>query len=260
MKKRGSRHEQNNKEIKRQGIFDLAIGDEEMEHVIIGYRNGEPVFGQEFTAEEIVAQLKASTEWAVFTSRFDMSNDANKTLFDWVIDEKLGDDPELSEYKNLLKAMIAAGGVVRVRGAQYEFVETPVVEPVVEPEVPTDRNGRPLTPTQIAWSEYRQWSETHSSADCKARARTDAGYGLFYRKNLEREAQGTESTQFRVVGQPTKPDVTSAPPELLAFAEEFRKTSMDQVRKLKSPTLNPLGWEKYQRNLDAALAAGLMGR
>lgn len=56
-------------------------------------------------------------------------------------------------------------------------------------DVPQDEEPeeKPLTGSQKAWSEYRQWSETHSSNECRARARTDAGYAAFMRKNLERE-------------------------------------------------------------------------
>jgi len=214
-----------------------------------------------YTLEETVAQLYVSQEWTDFTAKFDMSNDSNQTLFGWLIDEKLGPSPELTDYQRLLKTVIAAGGVVTVKGTQYEFELVPVIESIVEPEVLHDKNGNPLSESQLRWSEYRTFSESHSSADCKARARTDAGYGSFYRKNLEREAQGTESTQFRLAGQqPSKPDVSGVSQELLNFADEFRRTGMDEVRRRKSPTLNPLGWEKYQKDLDAALAAGLIGR
>jgi hypothetical protein len=232
-----------------------------MEQAIIGYRNGEPVFEELFTQEEILEQLYASQEWADFKARFDMSLDGNNTLGNWVIEEKLGPNPKLADYKNLFKAIIAAGGVVRVKGEQYEFETVPVVEPVVEPEVPRDRNGNPLSASQIAWGEMTRWSQTASSKQIADRRRVDPAFESFYKTNLRREAQGTESTQFRLAGQqPSKPDVSGVSPELVAFADEFRRTSMDEVRLRKSPTLNPLGWEKYQKDLDAALAAGLIGR
>jgi len=230
-----------------------------MELYIKGYVNGESVYGEELTVEETVVALKESPEWLEFTTRFAWPNDYNKDLFDLVIEEKLGPKPELADYQRLFKNVIAAGGVVTVRGERYEFETVPEPELIVEPEVPRDKNGNVLSESQIRWSEYRQFSETHSSADCKTRARTDAGYGSFYRKNLEREAQGTESTQFRLAGQqPSKPDASGVSQELLNFADEFRRTSMDEVRRRKSPTLNPLGWEKYQKDLDAALAASLI--
>ena len=106
-----------------------------METYIKGYVNGEPVYGEEYTAEEIIAQLNASSEWLDFKSHFLWSkNEGNKTLFEWIVEEKLGPNPELEDYKNLLKAIIAAGGVVRVKGQQYEFEVVPTVGPVIEPD------------------------------------------------------------------------------------------------------------------------------
>src|SRR6266850_6210235 len=94
-----------------------------------------------YSAEEIVQQLHESQEWSDFSAIFGTSIDANYTLLGWVIEEKLGADPELADYQRLLKAIIAAGGVVTVKGQQYEFETVPVVDEVVEPEVPRDRNG-----------------------------------------------------------------------------------------------------------------------
>jgi hypothetical protein len=231
------------------------------EQAIVGYENGQPVFGELLTQEEKLNRLAKTAEWQEFTALFDMSDTGNQTLLGWLYEEKLGSEPELADYQRLLKIVVAAGGIVKVRGQQYEFETVPVIEEVVEAEVPRDRNGNPLSASQLAWKEFREFSETHSMQECRARARTDAAFGSFLRTNLEREAQGTESTQFRIAGQhPGSPDISGSTSELIAFANEFRRTSMDQVRRLKSPTLNPLGWEKYQKDLDAALAAGLIGR
>ena len=68
-----------------------------------------------------------------------------------------------------------------------ELVTTPeLVEP--EPDTrPRTKDGKLMTPAQIAWSEYRTFAESHSSEECRRRAREDAGFGNFMRKNLERE-------------------------------------------------------------------------
>jgi hypothetical protein len=214
-----------------------------------------------YSAEEIAEQLHESQGWSHFQTIFDMSKERNNTLLGWIIDERLNTDSGLADYLNLLKTIISAGGVVRVKGQQYEFETVSVVEPVVEPEVPRDRNGNPLSASQIAWGEMTRWSQTASSKQIADRRRVDPAFESFYKTNLRREAQGTESTQFRLAGQqPSKPDVSGVSPELIAFADEFRRTSMDEVRRRKSQTLNPLSWEKYQKDLDAALAAGLIGR
>ncbi len=215
-----------------------------------------------YTTEEIVAQLYESQDWADFREKFDMNVEGNQTLFGWLIDEKLGSgpDPELADYQRLLKLIIAAGGVVKgPNGERYEFELVPTVEPVIEPEVPMDRNGNPLSASQIAWGEMTRWSQTASSKQIADRRRVDPAFESFYKTNLRREAQGTESTQFRLAGQqPSKPNVSGVSQELLNFATEFKKTPMDRVRVLRSPSLAPLTFEKYNQNLESAIAAGLV--
>jgi hypothetical protein len=74
---------------------------------------------------------------------------------------------------------------------------------LTEPEEdtrPRDKNGKLLSLHQIAWSEFRQYSETHSSEDCRRRARTDAGFANFMRKNLEREMGGGVGDAVTPVG------------------------------------------------------------
>jgi len=209
-----------------------------------------------YTTEEIVAQLYESPEWAAFRLKFDMNDGGNQTLFGWLIDEKLSPDPELADYQQLLRTVLAAGGVVRVKGQQYEFELVPVVEPVVGPEVPTDRHGRPLTPAQIAWSEYRTFSESNSMEVCRQRAKTDAGYGSFFRKQYERQ---TGEVGDRVENLNQRQQV-SAPPaeELVAFASEYHKTSTEKLRQLKRFDTNPLGAARWNQMFEACISAGLI--
>jgi hypothetical protein len=227
-----------------------------MEQAIIGYRNGEPVFEELFTQEEILEQLYASQEWADFRARFDMSLDVNNELGNLVLEEKLGPNAKLADYKNIFKAIIAAGGVVTVRGQRCEFETVPEPEQIVEPEVPTDRNGRPLTPAQIAWSEYRMFSESHSMQECRNRAKTDAGYGSFFRKQYERET-GEVGDAVNNLNQRQQ---VSAPPaeELVAFAAEYYKTPTEKLRQLKRADSNPLGYQDWNRKFEACVSAGLI--
>jgi hypothetical protein len=230
----------------------------EMELYRKSYGNdGEPVFGEEYTTEEIVAQLYASQEWSDFRAIFDMSIEDNNTLLGWVIDEKLGPDSELADYKNLLKTIISpARGVVRVKGQWCEFKTVPKPEQIVEPEVPTDRNGRPLTPAQIAWSEYRTFSESHSMVECKQRAKTDAGYGSFFRKQYERQSGEIGDA----VDNLNQRQQVSTPPadELIVFAAEYHKTPTEKLRQLKRFDTNPFGAADWNRKFEACVSAGLI--
>lgn len=98
-------------------------------------------------------------------------------------------------------------------------------EPVqlAEPEVdtrPRDRNGKLLSPQQIARSEYRQFAESASMAEINLRKQSDAGFANFVRKNLQREVN-------QPVGDAITPLGTNsvAPPpadrELAEFARNY---------------------------------------
>lgn len=229
------------------------------EHIQIGYGpNGRPVYAEILSSDEIVEQLKASPEWQAFKDRFDMSVESNHTLLGWLYAEKLGDDPGVEDYQRLLKNIIRSGGVVTVRGTTYEFeLKEHEPEPAPEPEVARDRNGKPLSQSQIAWGEMARWSQQASSQEIKERRRTDPAFASFYRLNIEREARETESTQFQLAGQ-SQIQRKQATPELVAWAQEYRKTPVEKVRELRSPAFNPLGYTVYIKNIEAALAAGLI--
>ena len=231
------------------------------EHVQVGWdRKGRPVYTEILSSDEIVEQLKASHEWEAFKERFDMSVESNHTLLGWLYAEKLGDDPGVEDYKKLLKNIIRSGGVVTVRGTTYEFeLKQSESVPAPEPEVPRDRNGNPLNSAQLEWRQFAIWSNDPSTSSEMIRQRrlTDRSFAEFYRRSLEREAQETPSTQFELAGQ-SQTQSRQATPELIAFAEEYRKTSVEKVRQLRSPAFNPLGYKTYIKNIETALAAGLI--
>src|ERR1051326_6782270 len=230
------------------------------EHVQVGWdRKGVPVYTEILSSEEIVEKLKTTTEWREFKDRFDMSVESNHTLLGWLYAEKLGDDPGVEDYQRLLKNIVRSGGVVTVRGTTYEFeLRKQEPEPTPEPDVPRDRNGNPLTASQLQWRQFAIWANdpNTSSEMIRQRRLTDRSFAEFYRRSLEREAQETPSTQFELAGQ--SQTTKRATPELIAFAEEYRKTPTEKVRQLRSPAFNPLGYKTYINNIEAALAAGLI--
>jgi hypothetical protein len=131
----------------------------------------------------------------------------------------------------------------------------PKQKKVEEPPAP-----KPLTASQLAWQSYRIFSETHTSAECKARARVDAGYANFMRKNYEREMGETQvgDAVVAIGTQAVRQDKTRATNNLREFAEAYRRAAMSEVRKLASPAMNPNGYKEYQENLNAAINAGLI--
>lgn len=214
----------------------FSVEDENLEYVI---------------RKERILALRETDEWAEFVERFDAKSDSNLSLLAELFEEKLGDDPSVEDYQRLLRNLLLAGGVVRIGGAQHEFEVVPKTEQVVEPEVPVHRG-------QQLWSEYRQFAESHSIQECKQRAKVDAGFASFIRKNLEREMNegGVGDAVENLNARPNEPKTIT--PELQAFVAEYHRTPNDQVRKLKRADFNPTGYEAYNRNLEAAIAAGLI--
>jgi len=199
------------------------------EHVIVGRDpQGRPVYAEVPSSEEIVEQLKASPEWQAFKDRFDMS-ESNHTLLGWLYAEKLGDNPGVEDYKKLLKNIILSGGVVTVRGTTFEF-ELKQTEPetATASEIPRDKNGKPLSQSQIAWGEMARWSNQASSQEIKERRRTDPAFANFYRLNIERETSETPSTQFQLAGLPA--GQVAASDKLQRFAKLYQELPTDRLK------------------------------
>jgi hypothetical protein len=225
------------------------------EQIQIGHDpQGRPVYAEVLSAEEIRDRMLESPEWKRFSERFDMSVPGNVTLLNAVFGDQTGPDSDLSDYTTLLNDLFAAGGVVEIDGTQYEFELAAAQEP--EPEVPTDRNGRPLSEAQMRWSEYREFSESHSMKECRERARTDAGFNSFMTKNLQREMAGGVGDEVENLNQRNQPAPVTE--ELKAFAAEYHRTPTEKLRQLKRADTNPFGFKKWNENFDAAVTAGLI--
>ncbi len=46
--------------------------------------------------------------------------------------------------------------------------------------------------------------------------------------------------------------------DLRIFADAYQRTSVAEVKRLSSPTTNPVGYKKYRDQLDACVASGLI--
>jgi hypothetical protein len=113
----------------------------------------------------------------------------------------------------------------------------PRIKPVAQAPAP-----KQLSASQQAWSEFRQWSESHTSEQCKQRARSEKAFGDFYRKNLEREFGNTQVGDAVVnVNQKAPTTKKSVPEDVATYAARYRTMSSDAVRKEMSPGVNPLG-------------------
>jgi hypothetical protein len=134
------------------------------------------------------------------------------------------------------------------------------VEPTSIDNTPRDKNGKPLSESQLRWSEYRQFSESHSSSECRARARTDSGYRDFLHTNLVREfaEQPVGDAVVAIGTQAVRQDKTRVTQDLREFAQAYRLAPTSEVKKLMSAATNPNGFVEYRTKLDAAIAAGLL--
>jgi len=221
-------------------------------------RSGELVWKNGEANEAFLEALTSSQAWNELSERFDLSEENNlRILNDFLL--SIPAPLILSKAESGLRKLLYAGGQTsRFGNLTPKTADEPSTTPIMD-EPARDNRGHLLGDSQRKWQEYREYSESHPSRDCKNRARVDAGYASFVRTNLEREAQNTESTQFKIAGQqPGKPNVTGVTPELLAWANEYKRTSTDQVRKFRNPSVNPLGCAAYEANLNAAIAANLI--
>ncbi len=135
---------------------------------------------------------------------------------------------------------------------------TPFAEPKIDNR-PVGRDGKPLTDSQLKWREYRQWSESHSADQCRARAKDDEGYGSFMHKNLTREfaAPGVLDA-VTPIGQSQGAKRT---PELLEFARKYNKEKTENLRPKGGYVVldgRQLLHKDFVKTVDAAIAAGLI--
>jgi hypothetical protein len=204
---------------------------------------------------ELLAFLKETPEWVEFESIYAVNDPRNQALLDMLAADKLGSDPNVSDYQRLIRAVIQAGGVVRVGAEQYEFVELPTVASVVQPEVSRDRNGNVLTVAQQAWSEYRTYSESHSMQEIRNRARVDSNFASFVQKQYERE---TSEVADAVTNLNAKaPRSNEVPDNIREFATKYRVMPTSEIRRLSRYDSNPEA-RNFNFLRDEAIRLGLI--
>jgi hypothetical protein len=135
------------------------------------------------------------------------------------------------------------------------------VAPTVEPtSVPTDKHGKLLTEPQRRWSEYTKFANEHSSAECRERSRTDAGFRSFVTNNLFREMNesgvGDAVVPLNQLATPTKAALKNE--RLVGFAEAYRNMSSAEVRSRKSAASNPFGAAQFMKDINDCIALGLI--
>jgi hypothetical protein len=151
------------------------------------------------------------------------------------------DDVNMTEFTRVAKSLWMNGDL---EPEQHAAAAVPA-----EPE---------LTEPQLRWREYREFSETHSGDQCRARARVDAGYRSFMQKNREREMSPVGDAAENLLDR-TKASAKKVSDDVRQFADDYRHMSSAQLRSLLSPASS--GAEAaahYQSLYEQAIAAALI--
>jgi hypothetical protein len=139
-----------------------------------------------------------------------------------------------------------------VQAAQFEEPE--------EDTRPRDRNGKLLTPQQIAWGEMARFAETATPDAIRQRRHTDQVFAEFVRTNLRREMQEQPvGDAVSPAGQPTTK--ARASQELVDFARKYNAEPIANLRpkggfvRLEGEQLT---WATFNDLLSRASAANLL--
>ena len=119
-----------------------------------------------------------------------------------------------------------------------------------------------LTGSQQAWKSFREWSDAHSSSECKLRARSDEAYGKFYRTNLVREfAEQPVGDAVEAAGGSQVSRSTQISGPLVEFARLYEKEPVQNLKPkggMVSLDGRQLTWAQFNEQLEAAIAAGVI--
>lgn len=201
-------------------------------------------------AEAFYEDVYSGKAWERFVRDFGNTPE-NRQSIERVLDTLYPDDEvTVLRFEDAIRTGMDSGAIAR----------RPVAPVVVPAQVPTDKNGRELTTAQQKWASYAEFANTHSSAECRERARTDTGFKSFVTKNLEREMNesgvGDAVVPLNQSASPTKAGLKDA--RLVAFANAFRSMSSAEVKSRRSAASNPFGHAQFLKNLNDCIGLGLI--
>lgn len=219
---------------------------------IIGNKDidsGETVLTDDPTqAAEFWKDVHQSESWQRYLDEFGNTSENNDIVIGIV--EKLYGDYEFTTTGFFIDALDVAMNAGELQSLPQEDPE--------QESIPTDKNGRKLSPQQIRWSEYTKFANEHSSQECKARSREDSGFASFIRTNLRREMneQGVGDAATNLNDRPQSNDRVI--PELARWVEEYRLMPIAEVRRRSRADTNPSGYEHFNKMMDLACKGGLI--
>jgi hypothetical protein len=139
------------------------------------------------------------------------------------------------------------------------------LKPLPAPSVdrtPKDSLGRKLSPKALRWAEYRTWSNNPkvSTQEITARRQREPEFNEFYLSELQAGLKASAAAipdAVSTAGEATsnKPKMTQ---ELNDFALKFQSMPSDEVRRLKNAGTNPLGYQKFNKQMADCISLGII--
>jgi hypothetical protein len=196
---------------------------------------------------EFWREFRNTIAWKRFVDKY-VSSGANLDRIAAILNTMYGEREyyTLDEVTDVFVTSINSGGI---SSDPLERRPVEIIEPVEEQKpVPVDRNGRPLSTSQIAWGEMTRWSEapTTSSAMIKERIRTEPGYAEFARTNMRRQMnEEPVDGDARPLNPHLNPQAPPTPTamkneRLVEFASRWRTMPAEAIKKAKRFDINPL--------------------
>jgi hypothetical protein len=201
--------------------------------------DGDPELAREFFNE-----VKESQAGKRYFSEF-----ASSTNHERVIEAvwKLYPDTEyvsVSAFVDAIGTLLAAGELTPTHEPEASVPVAPSVP------VPVDRNGRPLTQSQIDWKEMTEFATEKSMREINERKRIDPKFLAFIQTNLRRDMAQEIDGDARSMNPHLEQNATPTPSamkndKLVAFANHWRSMTADAVRKAKRFDINPLTAQSF---------------
>jgi hypothetical protein len=170
---------------------------------------------------------------------------------------------------------IDAVGTVMRRPAKFGLVPIDTGEETSIPVSPQE--PAPVHRGQEMWKQHAEFMRTGgknggppSMEEVRQRKRTNASFRAYVEQAYQAEANPLNDPMARADAEALwaanphlRPQSESQSrvkitPELVAWAEEYRKTPSERVKQLRSAGMNPLGYVQYEKDFQAAIAAGLI--
>jgi hypothetical protein len=211
-----------------------------------------PLFWQEFHETAV---------WKRFVNTYSATRENFERIVDILNKIYPGKDYfTLDQVTDVFNTAVNSGGSA---SDPLDRIPVEVAVPVQESEpVPVGRNGKPLSASQILWSQMTRWSETATSAEIAERRRTDPAFASFYHTNLVRSFDGVadsvveQNPHLLPQGAPTMAALKDE--RLVSFARKYKSMSSAEVRAARSKAINPLSASQFEKDLNDAIRLNLV--